>query len=253
MTWLRHTTSQIEQAGVQCRFSSIGHPFQGWIMPDGVGVVHQDGISLEFQPETIVTDHAEGLHRARQGAANRHFERSVLSYTLHGQGEWVPDTGKWVKVIRAELAGVKGQLTISATFKAGAAELLRFYTEFQSDRHAQAHGSNSIRLGCVGGTFTEGEVVLTASGRRTSPFPKIDTDNQRKASNTFKRADQWLIENAIDEATARGDDFNGRQFKHSLSNPQKADRDSAEEYLFGHQPDVPPSPLRPLAPGTSRD
>ena len=184
---------------------------------------------------------------------SRHFERFVLSYTLHGQGEWVPDTGTWVKVTRAELAGVNGQLTIRATFKAGAAELLRFHTEFQSNQHAQVHGSNSIRLGCVGGTFTEGEVVLTASGRRTSPFPRIDTDSQRKASNTFKRADQWLIQNAIDEASARGDDLNGRQFQHSLSNPQKADRDSAEEYLFGHQPDVQPSLLRPLTTSTSRD
>ncbi|HDS1721714.1 hypothetical protein NPS53_09390 [Pseudomonas putida] len=253
MTWLRHTAIQIEQAGVQCNFFSIGHPFQGWIMPDGTGVIHQDGITLEIQPETIVTDHVEGLRRARQGAANRHFEQKVRSYTLLDYGEWVPDANRWVKSTRAELAGVTGQLTITATFKAGASELLRFYTEFQSERHAQEHGRNTVRQGRVGDSLAEGDVVLTSSGRRTSPFPRIDTDTERKASNTLKRVDQWLIQNALDEASARGDEFNERQFKHSLSNPQQADKDCAEEYLFGRQPNVAPSLLRPLASTSHRD
>lgn len=248
MTWLQNTTTELDQAGVQCRFSASGHRFSGWIMPDGMGVFHQEGFTLEIQPDTIVTDHAEGLRRARQGAANRHFERRVLSYTQLGNGDWVRGGDKWVKDCTAELAGLKGQLTIHVTFKSGAAELLRFYTEFQSDKRAQAQGSNSVRHGCVGGSLADGEVVRTSSGRVTSPFPKIDTDTERKAGNTFKRIDQWLIQNALDEATARGDEFNALHFKATLSKPQQADKDSAEQYLFGQQPVVIPSPLRILAP-----
>lgn len=238
MTWLQHSSTQIAQAGVECHFLVGGLPLKGWIMPDGMGVFHQDGITLEIPPESIVTTHKEGLRRARQGAATRHFERHVLSYAPLGHGEWFSEDCKWVKEARTELAGLPGQLTIHVTFKAGAAELMRFYTEFQSDRHAQAHGSHSVRPGCVGDAYAGGEVVRTASGRLTSPFPKIDTGNHRRAVNTLKRVHQWLIQNAWEEALARSDEFNARQFKGSLSNPQQVDKDSAEQYLFGPQSSV---------------
>lgn len=52
--------------------------------------------------------------------------------------------------------------------------------------------------------------------------------------------------NALDEATARGDEFNALQFRANLDKPQQADKDSAEEYLFGQQPAVVPSILKPL-------
>lgn len=250
MTWLQHTTTALDHAGVKCNFNASGHLFTGWIMPDGMGVFHQDGITLEIQPDTIVTDHPEGLRRARQGAANRHFQRRVTSYMDLGPGDWVPDGDKWVKDCSAMLARLKGQLSIHVSFKAGSAELMRFYTEFQTDKHAQAHGSNSCRQGVVGGRIAEGEVVKTSSGRSTTPFPKIDTDTERKSGNTLRRVDQWLIQNALDEATARGDDFNALLFKAALGKPQQADKDSAEQYLFGQQPVVIPSPLRMLAPPT---
>jgi hypothetical protein len=77
-----------------------------------------------------------------------------------------------------------------------------------------------------------GEVVSTATGRKTTPFPKLDTDSNRKAQNTVKRVDQWLMENAIEEARARGDEFNLRQFEQNKAKPSPADKDSAEMYLF---------------------
>lgn len=102
------------------------------------------------------------------------------------------------------------------------------------------------RQGSVGMKLEAGEQVRTSSGRETTPFPKIDTTSKGKTTNTLKRVDQWLMQNALDEATARGDDFNARQFEANKDKPSQADKDSAEEYLFGEQPAVAPSILRPL-------
>ena len=103
--------------------------------------------------------------------------------------------------------------------------------------------SDGISRGKLGGTLSAGERVLTASGRVTTPFPKIDISNNRKAINTLKRVDQWLMDNAIAEARARGDEFNARQFEASRERPSQADKDCAEEYLFGEQPPVVRFPL----------
>lgn len=105
----------------------------------------------------------------------------------------------------------------------------------------------AIRRGQIGDKFEAGEVVQTASGRNTTPFPKIAVDTDRKATATIKRVDAWLRDNAIAEAKARGDKFNERGF--SSSNPSRltqGDKDAMEEYLFGEQPVVPPPFLKPL-------
>lgn len=87
-------------------------------------------------------------------------------------------------------------------------------------------------VGKVGDMLGAGETRLTVTGRETSPFPKSDTASNRKAGNTLKRVDQWLMDNAIAEAKARGDDFNLRQFEANRDRPSPADKDSAEMYLF---------------------
>lgn len=112
-----------------------------------------------------------------------------------------------------------------------------------------------------GGKLGEGETVFTSSGRTSTPFPKIDMSTSRKADSTSARVEQWLIDNAIEEAKSRGDDFNLRQFvddkrifQNSGSIPQ-ASKDGMELYLFGEQPKVVPSilkPLRPSAPPTQQ-
>lgn len=109
-------------------------------------------------------------------------------------------------------------------------------------------GFSETRRGEVGGQLSAGEIVTTASGRQTTPFPKIDTSSDRKAGNTFRRVDEWLMQNALAEAEARGDEFNARSFQQDLKNPPQASKDSAEEYLFGDsQPPVLPKILKPLA------
>ncbi|WP_172403187.1 PLxRFG domain-containing protein [Pseudomonas aeruginosa] len=106
----------------------------------------------------------------------------------------------------------------------------------------------AVRRGEVGGKLGSGEVVTTSSGRQTTPFPKVSVDSSRKATSTIKAVDQWLMQNALDEARSRGDEFNARQFEANLAKPQRADKDAAEEYLFGQQSAVQPRVLKPLAP-----
>lgn len=91
-----------------------------------------------------------------------------------------------------------------------------------------------------------GDVFGTASGRRTTPYPKQKGE---------KHASQWLIDNAVAEAKSRGDDFNVTVF--SGEKPLKggdlpaASRDSMLEYLFGEQPAVPRPFLKPLNPASA--
>lgn len=106
----------------------------------------------------------------------------------------------------------------------------------------------AVRRGEVGGKLGSGEVVTTSSGRQTTPFPKVSVNTNRKATGTIKAVDLWLMQNALDEARSRGDEFNARQFEANLAKPQRADKDAAEEYLFGQQPAVQPRVLKPLAP-----
>ncbi|MHD0644382.1 hypothetical protein ACYPKM_01945 [Pseudomonas aeruginosa] len=86
-----------------------------------------------------------------------------------------------------------------------------------------------------------GDIFQTSSGRVTSPYPK-----QKSA----KYSSQWLIDNAVAEAEARGDIFNAPIFKRTMLLPKgllvTADREGMIMYLFGNQPKVVPSILKPL-------
>ncbi len=109
--------------------------------------------------------------------------------------------------------------------------------------------STGRRIGEVGMKLSAGEIVSTASGRETTPFPKFMAKSGRMISS--KAVDVWLMQNALDEALSRGDEFNARQFEQNKAKPSQSDKDSAEEYLFGQQPDVPRSVLKPLNPNAA--
>ncbi|MCV6825998.1 MULTISPECIES: LPD38 domain-containing protein [Halocynthiibacter] len=97
----------------------------------------------------------------------------------------------------------------------------------------QGKRGNALKKGKVGDKLAAGEVVLTSTGRKTTPFPKLDFSTERKSQNTGKRVNAWLIENARAEAEARGDDYNARMFNATdTKNPSQSDKDSAESYLF---------------------
>ena len=65
-----------------------------------------------------------------------------------------------------------------------------------------------IKKGFNGIKLREGEQVYTATGKLTTPFPKIDYSSSGKIDNTIYRVRNWGLENAILEAEARNDDFN---------------------------------------------
>ena len=94
------------------------------------------------------------------------------------------------------------------------------------------------------------EVVLTLTGRKTTPFVKLLTAKGTPLKRiNIKAIDQWLIQNAYDEAVARNDDFNARIFLHQLQSNyiSTSDKDAAEAYLFEFQPPVIPSILKSLS------
>ncbi len=104
------------------------------------------------------------------------------------------------------------------------------------------------KRGEIGGKLAAGEVVLTSSGRPTTPFPPFNLSTGRKATNSVRNVDAWLHQNAIDEAKSRGDDYNLTMFSgESAKNLPQASKDSMEQYLFGEQPSVPRPFTKPLA------
>ena len=82
-------------------------------------------------------------------------------------------------------------------------------------------------------------MVLTKTGRMTTPFPKVDYSTSRKATKTIKGVDEWLVENARLEAVARADKFNTIIFTGMLKSfISSADKLSAEHYLFEFYPQI---------------
>lgn len=82
--------------------------------------------------------------------------------------------------------------------------------------------------------LAQGETVVTESGRTTTPFPKVDVSTERKTKATLKRVEAWLLENAIAEAKARGDEFNLLQFEGETAGKlPPATKEGIHLYLFG--------------------
>lgn len=152
-------------------------------------------------------------------------------------------------------APVEGGAPISPQTLEGAAQAPSGDVPTPPSSGEPAAPGGDIRRGKVGDMLADGESVLTASGRKTTPFPKLGFGSDRKTQNTVRRVDAWLHENAVAEAEARGDDYNATIFKGE--NPAKlppASKDAMEEYLFGEQPAVVKKSLKPLVsnenPGT---
>ncbi len=94
-----------------------------------------------------------------------------------------------------------------------------------------------------------GEVATTSSGRKTTPFPKLNLNTNQGTGRTINKVHEWLIKNATDEALSRGDDFNARIFAaEKPNNLPPASVESMNEYLFGRQPEVPRPFLKELKP-----
>ncbi len=76
--------------------------------------------------------------------------------------------------------------------------------------------------------------MQTLSGRYIPRPPRIRLDSARKAANDINKVEEWLKQQAIDEAASRHDEFNLLSF-HQLKPGRfsQADKDGANLYLFG--------------------
>ena len=84
--------------------------------------------------------------------------------------------------------------------------------------------------------IVENGTFPTITGRRIPVPPAIRTDTNRKATADVKKVDQWLVEQAKAEAASRNDEFNGLQFSQMKTGKlSQADKDLANQYLFGHE------------------
>lgn len=115
----------------------------------------------------------------------------------------------------------------------------------KESEEGRVNSNNNIK-GKVGDKFSYGDTPLTSSGRKTTPFPKAFTKDGKTTKTHLMLVDKWLMKNALEEAKSRGDTFNARQFESQQVKPSQADKDAAEEYLFGQQPEVQKPFLKPL-------
>lgn len=84
------------------------------------------------------------------------------------------------------------------------------------------------------GVVESGEQLYSMSGRKLSPAPKIDTTGPQKLSNSTKRLNNWMYEEAVKEAQETGNDWNATLLK--AINPNRmsqSDQDTVNSLLFG--------------------
>ena len=85
----------------------------------------------------------------------------------------------------------------------------------------------------VGMKLYSGQMVVTAAGNKTTPFPEIRLEGNRRCVSTLAWVETWLLENAALEARRRGDELNARIFAGEMKQKRlpQASKDFAEEYL----------------------
>ncbi len=81
-----------------------------------------------------------------------------------------------------------------------------------------------------------GDVFVTSTGRITTPYPAYKMTSERSTRKAIKDGNRWIMQNALDEALARGDGFNARPFEAFLDTSSQADRESALLYVFESRP-----------------
>lgn len=85
------------------------------------------------------------------------------------------------------------------------------------------------------GPFSQGQSVPLADGALSTPFPRVDSTTDRRASATVKRVDRWMLDNAVavlERAGRRGAVIEALALEVPGKLPQ-ATRDDLELILFG--------------------
>lgn len=85
-------------------------------------------------------------------------------------------------------------------------------------------------------------MIRTISGRNIPAPPAIRLGSNRQTTMDVKRVDAWLLDQGRQEAEARNDDFVKTQFDALSANSlHQVDKDSLNQYLFGHEnPEIIP-------------
>ena len=82
--------------------------------------------------------------------------------------------------------------------------------------------------------IASGEQLYSATGRKISPAPKIDTSSRGKLSNSMKRMHQWIYDEAMKEAVESGSDWNQTLVKGiQIGNLSTSDLETLNNILFG--------------------
>lgn len=128
MTTTQYTVKQIETEGVKCDFFSLGANRDGWIMPDGTGVIYAGYAQVCCEPETISTSDAEGLRRARHAVANARFHSFEFGWGIVDTDGWSGiESDDWTKICYAEDGEDSARLVLHVRFKEGGAEPCEVY------------------------------------------------------------------------------------------------------------------------------
>jgi hypothetical protein len=76
--------------------------------------------------------------------------------------------------------------------------------------------------------------MITLTGRTIPKPPPIRLDSNRKALNDLKKVEQWLLDNAREEATLKKDDYFLTLIRNEVAGKlPPATVDSLNLYLFG--------------------
>ena len=128
------------------------------------------------------------------------------------------------KTCRSDALALKAAHSAAQRVPSGPTAEAHAYAETVMDGLREGLG-----YGRVGQLFAEGETPLTTLGYPCTPFPRVDVSSERKAANTLRRVDAWLLENAKAEISRRN-------LLDTLPNVpahlSQADRDLAEMILF---------------------
>lgn len=165
-----------------------------------------------------------------------------LSQALTEGEKFLASGERWLN--RYEVQGTIGY-TISLKARQAATELLtaRVDTPETAMTPAERAGFEKLRPpkavlleGKVGPQVVENSRIKTLSGRFILIPKQIDITSERAARKAIRITDQWLLDNAIGEAAARGDTWNKARWEHI--DPKRltpAERDEFNVYLFGEE------------------
>jgi hypothetical protein len=197
----------------------------------------------EFYPITVTHNGRTQQFLASQRALKRPNQpHAALTLVQIRQGRLVAGMDLQDLAYTFKLTG-KNELTEESVKPASDGQYKRWReagfqtTERQSApaQSGQQQAGRTIERGRVGMDLKSGQVVLTATGRETTPYPKFERGTAAESPDGFYRENRWLITNAYEEAKSRGDDAATGRFESinfAMRDIPQTDKTAAWEYLF---------------------